>query len=173
MSAPARQAAEPAALFATLAIYDGMLARCYTPTNKKFKNYGAQGVEVCARWRESFEVFVEDMGPRPSLAHSIDRKDPYGDYCPENTKWSTPAEQAANRREYVTGVWIGNEKRTAEEWMAIAGIEPGLVKSRQALGWPLSDAVSTPFGEARGMSPYAFEPVTKFCRRESANSPAA
>jgi hypothetical protein len=41
---------------------------------------------------------MNDMGPKPSPKHSIDRIDVNGNYCKENCKWSTAAEQAMNRR---------------------------------------------------------------------------
>jgi hypothetical protein len=126
-----------------------MLTRCYLPTSHKFHLYGGRGITVCARWRESYEAFRDDLGPRPSPSHTIDRIDPNGSYCPSNTRWATPKVQANNRRERSAGVWVGNVNRTAEEWMRLAGVHPNLAKSRMVLGWPLADAVSTPHGEPR------------------------
>src|SRR5262245_5414316 len=43
-----------------------MKGRCYTASDKAFKYYGARGITVCERWRDSFEHFYADLGPRPS-----------------------------------------------------------------------------------------------------------
>ena len=52
---------------------------------------------MCERWRRSFESFLEDMGERPSAQHSIDRKDPEGNYEPSNCRWATKEQQARSR----------------------------------------------------------------------------
>jgi hypothetical protein len=75
-----------------------MRARCASPENKDFKRYGGLGIRVCEEWESSFATFLRDMGPKPSAAHSIDRRDNALGYSPSNCRWATPTEQTRNRR---------------------------------------------------------------------------
>lgn len=72
-----------------------MKARCRNPADPYFAHYGGRGIEVCARWLESFENFLADMGPRPE-GHTLDRREVDGNYEPGNCKWSTTLEQNRN-----------------------------------------------------------------------------
>ena len=71
--------------------------RCYNPNSHKYPLYGARGIAMCDRWRESFEAFLADMGERPR-GRTLDRIDVHGGYTPENCRWATAAEQAANKQ---------------------------------------------------------------------------
>jgi hypothetical protein len=95
-------------------IWCGMIKRCENPREQSWKYYGARGIKVCGRWRTSFAAFYEDMGPRPTQRHSIDREDNGGDYEPSNCRWATPEEQASNKRteNQLRGSMVSNSKLT-------------------------------------------------------------
>lgn len=80
-------------------VWTGMLARCSNDALKSYPRYGGRGIKVCDRWQEDFKNFYDDMGPRPSEIHSIDRVDNDGNYEPGNCRWATQAEQCANKSE--------------------------------------------------------------------------
>lgn len=80
------------------AIWTGIKKRCYNTKAQNYRFYGGRGISVCERWKDSFVAFYEDMGPRPSSEHTIERVDVDGNYCPENCVWLEAHLQAANRR---------------------------------------------------------------------------
>ena len=82
---------------ATYKIWSGMLSRCHNPKASCFPKYGAKGIFVCERWRESFINFLADMGQRPSTEYSIERINPFMGYFPENCEWILTKEQQNNK----------------------------------------------------------------------------
>jgi hypothetical protein len=77
--------------------WTAMKQRCLNSKCPGYADYGGRGITICDRWIESFESFLSDMGEKPE-GKSLDRIDNDGNYNPSNCKWSTPVEQASNRR---------------------------------------------------------------------------
>lgn len=118
-----------------------MKRRCYTKTNKDYKDYGGRGIKVCERWNVSYESFLKDMGRAPSQIHTLDRKDVNGNYCPENCKWATRLEQANNTR--VTRFLEHDGIRLSlSQWSRKLGICRASLSERISSGWPLEKALT-------------------------------
>lgn len=118
--------------------YRSIIDRCENPKSYRYRWYGGRGIKICNRWRgengyNNFANFVSDIGPRPSPSHSLDRINNDGDYCPENIKWSTPKEQARNRRSVVKLTVNGITKLQCE-WLEESGLSLTGFLRRKAMG---------------------------------------
>jgi hypothetical protein len=76
--------------------WQAMQQRCHNPNAGNYHKYGARGITVCDEWRESFEAFLSDMGPRP-LGTTLDRRKNHLGYFKDNCRWATAVEQNRNR----------------------------------------------------------------------------
>lgn len=124
-------------------IWVGIKTRCSNPRVQEFKNYGGRGIMMCARWRDSFEAFVEDMGPRPTSKHSIERVDNDGNYEPDNCIWLEKRLQGRNTRRTMWLEFRGRRLRLSE-WANEVGLRPRTLYQRLERGWSLKKALTTP-----------------------------
>ena len=118
-----------------------MKSRCTNPNAGEWKRYGARGIAVCDRWLHSFDVFLADMGPRPSPDHSLDREDSDGNYEPSNCRWATKKEQQRNRR-CTSYVEYQGEKLPLAELAERVGISRHALKGRLRKGMSIEDAIA-------------------------------
>lgn len=125
-------------------VWQKMLSRCTDTTNRRFKDYGGRGITVCTRWR-SFENFLEDMGQRPSMEHTIDRINNEGNYEPSNCRWATRKEQARNTRRTRLVTFDGVTKPLAQ-WAEDTSIPYDLFYNRWVMGWSLEEICRRPRG---------------------------
>lgn len=137
-------------------IWLGMKSRCADLENA---GYGGRGIRVCERWEESFPAFLEDMGPRPSPEHSIDRyPDNNGNYEPGNCRWATPFEQARNRRNSVILEFDGR-RMWVSEWAAELGVPVQRIFKRLKRRWSAEDTLKKPVESKHVSDPFYRIPI--------------
>lgn len=123
-------------LFAT---WSGMMRRCYVKADEAYRNYGGRGIRVCKRWHDPAK-FIQDIGEKPTKAHSLDRKDNNKGYSPSNWRWATRSQQTQNTRvsRFVT---YKGKRLLLKEWAQLYGINEGTLRTRiDELQWPLEKA---------------------------------
>lgn len=123
--------------------WDSIIQRCCNPKSREYIRYGARGITVCDRWRESFLAFFSDMGYRPVGKSSIDRINVNLGYVPENCRWATSIEQARNRRDNVWLTYNG-ETMILVDWATRLGMDSRTLGKRLRLGWSIADAIEMP-----------------------------
>ncbi len=119
-----------------------IIGRCENPNQSCYQRYGAIGIAMCKRWRESFENFLADMGERPP-GTSVDRIDNSRGYEPGNCRWATAKQQSRNRSFARPVEYMGIEK-CAAAWAEDSGLTYSALKSRIKNGWGLERALNTP-----------------------------
>jgi hypothetical protein len=135
-------------------IWSGIKKRCLNKNNNAYNNYGGRGITIDVSWLD-FQVFYEDMGPRPSSAHSVERVDNDLGYCKSNCIWATQPVQAGNKRNNHLITFNGETHHLAM-WAREVGISEDCLERRlNLLKWPIERALTTP---ARKLGPRKTRP---------------
>jgi hypothetical protein len=136
----------------TYRTWGAMITRCTNPKVNNYADYGGRGITVCERWR-TFENFLADMGVRPQ-GRTIERLDNEKGYEPGNCAWTTPKDQARNRRDNCLLTHDGRTQ-TLSAWAEQLGISKEALRARLHAGWPVERIVAAPARrqERAGMAP--------------------
>lgn len=117
--------------------------RCYNKNNIHYKNYGGRGIIMCDEWKNSPEIFFKDMGLKPTLKHTIERRDNNKGYFKDNCYWATRKEQQNNRRANVILLYKGMNKNLTE-WCKILNLSYKMIEARIRRNWTVEKAFETP-----------------------------
>lgn len=124
--------------------WHSMVDRCYKPQHPGYAAYGARGVIVCRRLKESPHGIIKMIGDRPENK-SLDRIKGEGSYtcgsCPEcrrnkwplNIRWATIVEQNRNKKTNVN-IEIGGKVQCLSAWSEESGINSTTLRERYIRG---------------------------------------
>lgn len=141
-------------------IWKGIKKRCYLKSHRAYPGYGGRGIVICAGWRSSFKTFFADMGARPSLDHSIDRRDGNLNYScghceecvkngwPANCRWATRAEQRRNAKN-IRMLTFQGETMCMADWAKRKGMSKAALSARLDK-MSVEDALRLPVRDWRG-----------------------
>ena len=123
----------------TYTAWSNMKQRCTNPLNRKYKNYGLRGIEICPEWLDSFETFAEEMGEKPD-GMTLERKDVNKGYSKSNCCWADAKTQANNKTSSRLLTHDG-KTMTVAEWADHLGIKFATLRMRLHRNWPLERAL--------------------------------
>lgn len=121
----------------------GIADRCHNPDSPSYYCYGARGIEMCKRWQQSVDAFMQDMGMPPTMKHSIDRINCNGNYEPSNCRWATQEEQNNNTRRSKLITWNG-KTQSIRDWAKEYDIGSRALSERLRRGWDMEKSLTTP-----------------------------
>lgn len=143
-------------------VWQKMKERCKNPKAKGYADYGGRGIRVCDEWAapDGYAAFIAHIGPRPSLGHTLERKQSDGNYEPGNVEWVPRADQNRNKRN-TRNVTFNGETKTETEWAKEFGIKPGMLWHRlHVMNMPFHEAVVAPSQKPRRKVEYQGKQVT-------------
>jgi hypothetical protein len=135
------------------AAWRSMLQRCYDVNGDSYSWYGGKGVTVCRRWRDSFELFLADVGERPSEEHVFCLLEKSGNFEPGNAAWTTKHE-ADRRKRSNTFYEVNGVVRCLVDWAKEYGIPKNTLHYRVVTkGMTMRDALDVGRGRQGRLLP--------------------
>ena len=123
--------------------WEALRRRCLNPNATQYSYYGGRGVTIPAEW-DDFVQFLEDVGERPSAAHTLDRVDNAANYSKENCRWATKKEQARNRRSSLM-LTFEDKTQCAAAWAEELRMPASIIYDRlNRYKWSVVRTLTTP-----------------------------
>ena len=120
--------------------------RCYNPNNQRFKSYGKRGISVCDEWKDDPTAFLswcDSQEPIPDR-YTIDRINNDGNYCPENCRFVSYAEQMRGTSRNVLVDCEGETLCFTDYVKKYNIVSVEIARRRLSRGWDLKEAALTP-----------------------------
>lgn len=124
-------------------VWRRMIYRCYAKSGPRYAEWGGRGIRVDDLFLENFYAFVDEIGPRPTPAHSIDRIDNAGNYAPGNIRWSLPREQTLNSSQVVMLTYNG-KTQCLKDWADELGFSYKCITKRWQSGKTVEEILLPP-----------------------------
>lgn len=137
-------------------VWANIKARCYYEKCIDYKDYGARGIAMCDKWKNSFIAFhnwayangYDENAPKWQC--TIERTDVNGNYEPSNCSWVTIKEQANNKTNNVYITYKG-ETKTLAIWAEELDLPYKTLYSRlKYRKWSVEDAFEKQIGNNGG-----------------------
>lgn len=126
-------------------IYRAMMSRCYRKSTVGYKDYGARGISVCAKWKNNPEAFVSWLESNGYVKGTtqIDRINNNGNYTPSNCRLVSRRDNLNNTRKNVF-IKVNGECMTIANAARKYHIADTVLRQRiSKLGWDSERAVNT------------------------------
>lgn len=131
-------------------VWANMIQRCTNPNNRRYKDYGERGIEICPEWRHDYDVFERwaiSAGYDEQAEFrdcTLDRIDVNKGYSPENCRFVNNVVKCNNKRNNRV-LECNGERHTIQEWARIRGVPDYLIRDRLwKLKWDVEKAIMTP-----------------------------
>jgi hypothetical protein len=119
-----------------------IISRTTNPNATQYDEYRKIGVADI--FKNSFEAFYKEVGPKPSPEYSIERINNNKSYEPGNIKWGTRIEQNNNSRRNIVITFRG-KTQTLAQWTQELGLPYEKIRERiKKLNWSVEKAFTTP-----------------------------
>lgn len=108
-------------------IFSSMKERCYSDSCDDYVRYGGRGISICDEWLDdplSFETWALNNGYQDNL--TIDRINVDGNYCPENCRWITLAENSKYKSTTLL-INVDGEIHTGRDWSKKLGFSNHII----------------------------------------------
>jgi hypothetical protein len=156
-----------------------MMKRCYDKNHRSYPDYGGVGIFVHERWHK-FVNFLEDMGERPSINHTLGRSTPFSDYAPGEVEWQTKHQQNVGLKDQSGQVVEIIDRETGEvvkitlrQLADRLGIQYRSLLRRLLRGWSKEEAYAASARQTRRAARRAAVQIQPDAEEEEAQEDAA